>query len=149
MPRAGNPRRPGSTVIPPGWSEHHRPVAEATMTAVVLIDGPPTEERVFDKATGTWSTPPRTVLFDDVPCRIQQQRQPNESTVGDQQVSTHDYLVPVPLYVEGLVTDGSHHLLVKTCEDPDLIGRRLTVTDVMRGSLAWERDLICIDHLEH
>ncbi|MFC0623232.1 DUF6093 family protein [Kribbella deserti] len=138
--------RPGTPVIPVGWSQYHRPVAELSMTARCTIDADGTGEPVWNNDTGTWDAPARVVLHTGVPCRIQQQRQPQEANASGQSVTTHDYLVPVP--AEILNVEVGHELRIDSCpDDPSLVGRRLVVTDVLRGSLAWERDLICVDRL--
>lgn len=137
---------PNPRVIPAGWSAHHQPVAVGTMTARCTIDRDGTGDPVWDEDTGTWTQPARVVLHTDVPCRIQQQKQPQVADVGQQQVSTHDYLVPVPITITD-VELGQQLLVTVNLDDPSLVGRRLEITDVQRGSLAWERDLVCIDHL--
>lgn len=137
---------PGSRVIDPRWSAHHRPVAVGTMTARCTIDRDGDGAPVWDDETGTWTKPDRVVLYTDMPCRVQQQKQPQEASTGGEEVTTHDYLVPVPVSVVGVKV--GHQVLVDACpDDLSLVGRRLTVTDVQRGSLVWERDLICIDWL--
>jgi hypothetical protein len=138
--------RPGSQVIPAGWSAHHQPVAEGTMTARCTIDragdGPP----VWNDDTGAYDPIPRVVLHADVPCRIQQWKQPLVADVGQQELTTHHYLIPVPVYITDVAV-GQQVLVTTNPDDPSLVGRRLDITDVQRGSLAWERDLVCLDHL--
>jgi hypothetical protein len=139
--------RPGSRVIPAGWVEHHRPVAEATFIGAKIRLRDPADDTVgeFDEDTGTRPVVKAAPYYDG-PCRVQQQKQPQVGTTGDQRVSTHDYLVAVPIAVTAVA--GGHIGEVYECAaDPTLIGRPLKVTDVMRGSLAWERDLIVIDQL--
>lgn len=137
--------RPNTRVIPAGWVEHHRPVIEATFTARIRLRNPADDEQgEFDEETGTRPVVHAAPYYDG-PCRIQQQKQPQVGSTGEQPVTTHDYLVPVPIEVNAEL--GHIGQVVECPADPTLVGRYLKVTDVMRGSLAWERDLICIDHL--
>lgn len=140
---------PGTRVIPVGWSAHHRPTVEGTWTATCLIDKAGTGPSVWNPVTHSTDPPPRIVLYDNLGCRVQQRTMPQQDALNaEQQVSTHEYLVVVDIKVAGLEIDGEHQVLIKTNpDDPDMAGRRLTVTDIQRGSLMWERDLVCIDNL--
>lgn len=135
---------PATKVIPDGWSEHHRPVANATMTGVADVTrsgGPGT----FDRATGTTTPAARIDVALAQPVRVQ--RMPARvipETVADQDVTAAHYLVTLPwpnatLLVDDLIT-------LTACEDPALVGPPLTVTDVMKGTLLFERDVLCIDN---
>ena len=137
--------RPGSHVIHPDWEQRHRLTATATMTALCVIDREdPDGTPVFDPVTGTTSRPRVTVYSG--PCRVQRRSvAESERQSGDQEVTTADYLVVIehdadPVQVADRVTIGDS-------SDPTLTGRALTVSAVMRGSLRWERDLICVDDL--
>lgn len=138
---------PRTRVIPVGWAKHHRPAAEGTMTARVRFRDPEQdEEGPFDNSTGT-----RPVVkadpYLDTWCRAQQQKQPQVATTGEQRVSTHDYLIAVPIAGTTVLAVGHVGVIYECPDDPSLVGREIKVTDVQRGSLMWERDLICIDHL--
>ena len=136
---------PGSKVIPSGWSAHHQPVAEGTMTGACTIRDPKaTVTGPFDPDTGTFPKAPAPPYYTGA-CRAQQQRQPQEATTGGEEITTHDYLVPVPASVTGVKL--GHVVKITAAVDASLVGRVLQVTDIQRGSEIWERDLICIDHL--
>lgn len=137
----------GSRVIPAGWVEHHRPVAEATFVGakIRLRDPAGDTQGEWDDDTGTYPTVKATPYFDG-PCRVQQQKQPQVGSTGQQRITSHDYLIAVPITVTTVAV--GHVGEVYECDaDPSLVGRPLKVTDVLRGSLAWERDLIAIDQL--
>lgn len=135
----------GSEVIPPGWSKHHQPVAEGTMTGACEITDPDaTVQGEFDNDTGTFPSTPAPPYYADR-CRAQQQKQPQVATTGAQQVSTHDYLVTVPASLTAVKL--GHLVKITAAEDASLTGRVLKVTDIQRGTEIWERDLICIDYL--
>ena len=137
--------RPNSRVIPAGWEARHRPVAEATMTVVIEFRNPADDVLgEFDEETGTRPVVKATPYYTG-PCRVQQQKQPQVGATGDQRISSHDYLVTIPADVTAVAV--GHVGVVTESSDASLVGRALKVTDVMRGSLIWERDLICIDNL--
>lgn len=142
---------PNSRVIPAGWQTYHRPVAEGTWTALCTIDAPGVGPGTWNPVTMQNDPPARIVLHTNVPCRVQQHTLPQAADVGTQQVSSHDYLVVVPVTITDVAVD---HCVTVTGSrdqmdpvDPSLIGRLLVITDVQRGSLLWERDLVAIDNL--
>ena len=141
----------GSRVIPVGWQAHHRPVVEGTWTALCTIDKAGEGQGEWNTETNEYDPPARVVLHTLVPCRVQQHTLPQASDVGTQKVSSHDYLVVVPIEIADVEVD--HEVTVTGSRDaqdpvdPSLIGRPLVITDVQRGSLMWERDLIAIDNL--
>lgn len=133
----------GSRVIHRDWEAHHRPVLETTWTATVTFrrfSGPP----VFDPETGSTSRP-KSVVYSG-PCRIQHHETTSAgSTVaGAEKITSHDYQVSGPVEMDLKVDDVG---TVDTCNDPTLVGRELTVTDIQRGSLLFQRDVICTDNL--
>jgi hypothetical protein len=128
-------------VIPKGWSEHHRPVPAGASTATVTV--------TRAAAGGTWDASTGTVTGGDSStihagtARIQALlRQPTSPDAAGQTISARDYLVVVnDITVDIRKGDRVH---VDTSEDPNLTGRDLTVDEVQRGSLVWERDLTCV-----
>ena len=87
---------PGWQVIPPRFAEHHRPTAEATMTATATIkrisDGPapyPAPDD-WDGSQTIWTGP----------ARVQELKREGNNTPAEQPTTFREYLVPVPL--EGL-----------------------------------------------
>lgn len=135
--------RPGSRVIPAGWEEHHRPVLATTRTATITfrrISGPP----VHDPATGS-TDQPRAVVFSG-PCRIQEHQLNVHSTVaGAELITTHTYHVSLSVEADLRQNDIG---TVDASDDPTFVGRELRVNDIQRGSLLFQRDVICIDDLE-
>jgi hypothetical protein len=138
--------RPGSQVIPAGWSAHHRPVAEKTFTARCTIDRAGTGAPVWNATTNAYDPPARVVLHTNLECRVQHWRKfAQVDTVGEQRVSTHEYLVQVPITVTDVELD--QQVRIDACEDASFVGKRIVVTDIHRGSLMWDRALLCIDNL--
>lgn len=136
--------RPGSTVIPAGWEEHHVPVVEATFTAKCKLRDPAGDTQTWNAATGTYSTV-KTAAYYDGPCRVQQSHQPQTAETAGQVESTHDYLLQIPKSVTAVAV--KHVAEIYAATDTTLNGRVLEVSDVMRGSLTWSRDLACLDRL--
>lgn len=140
---------PGSRVIPTGWEQHHRPVAEGTFTAICRIDKAGAGQGTWNPTTSTYDPPARILLHDNEPCRVQELKQPTVSEVGHQQVTAQHYQVSVRSAITDVEPD--HHVTVigglDPTLDPSLIGRPLVITTVQRGSVIWERDLLAIDNL--
>lgn len=139
-----------SRVIPAGWEAHHRPVAEATFTARCRITRTGAGQGTWNESRKQYDPPARVTVYETLPCRVQQLTLPNVYDTALQKVSTHDYRVSVPIAVAAVLIDdwieivGGDDTLDQTLLDPD---RHLVITDVQRGSLMWERDLIAIDNL--
>lgn len=134
-----------TVVIPAGWSEHHRPVVAGTMTAVcdVTRSG---GEGTFDRDTAETTPSARVNVALAQACRVQRlpARTPAEGT-GGQEVTTEHFLVVLPW--SGTEYQPDDLVTLTSCdEDPTLLTHPLTVITVERGSLLWERDLICIDN---
>jgi hypothetical protein len=134
----------GSRVIPADWEAHHRPVLETTWTATIT----------FRRFTGTSTHDPNTgstsrdsIVVYSGPVRIQHHETTSAGSViaGAQKVTIHDYQVSGPVEMDLQRDDFG---TVDTCNDPTFIGRELTVTDVQRGSLLFQRDVICTDDLQ-
>jgi Family of unknown function (DUF6093) len=134
---------PGSRVIPAGWQAHHRPVLATTRTATITFvrfSGPP----VHDPATGSTSRPTTVVYSGEF--RVQEhQVSAHETDAAAQQITTHAYQVSGAVEVDLRINDVG---TVDASDDPSLVGRRLLVTDIQRGSLLFERTFTCTDDLE-
>ncbi|NEA22580.1 DUF6093 family protein [Actinomadura bangladeshensis] len=111
-----------TTVFPPGWSQHHRPVASATMTGECTI------------------TRGATQLYDGA-CRVIADRSDVRNSIGDQQILAVRYLITVrydtnDVQVGDVVT-------VTVAVDGGLVGRTFVVKEIRYGTQQWERDLYC------
>jgi hypothetical protein len=143
MPRPATWRgRPGSAVIPDGWSAHHRPIPEGASTGrcrVVRTGG----DSTYDRATNTATTATATVVYPLGACRIQRKiTQSGERTTADALRAQTSYEVTLDHPATG-VQVGDRVDSITAGEDPDLTGRTLTVREVTRGTLAWSRILTC------
>lgn len=138
-------------VIPDQWVEHHRPVAEGTMTALCDVRNPAGKPPV--DAPDDWDgTMP---LHLNVPCRVQELRQPREGVQADQPQNVRRYLVTLPINKVDGIRAGENGSIVTNFRpqnssqafDPMLRDRILRVEDIQHGSLMWERDIVCADNL--
>lgn len=137
--RAPHPGRPGTPVIPEGWAAAHRPVAEKTMTATASIREPGGTPG-WDEEAEESTLVPHDPYFTG-PCRVQAlATQAGLAVVAEDPETVASYLITVPASVtateEQLVT-------VTDTGDPALEGKTLRIRQVVRGSLRFERDLIC------
>lgn len=155
MPRPTRAQgRPSTAVIPAGWSAGHRPVIAKTLTGTCEIRRPGGVAGAFDPDLGYAPVTPHAPHHAG-PCRVQVlPALEQERVTGGQDVTLVGYQVTVewdatvePPDDTSLVDQLVKVTAVDGNGDPSLVGRELTVRSVMRGSLAWERDLICTDNL--
>jgi hypothetical protein len=136
--------RPGSPVIPKAWEAQHAPVAVKTMTGGCTIRHPGTI-RIYDEATSQTRTTPNLPYYTGA-CRVQALAIGDSRVlVAEEQVTRRGYLIAVPADVAEAAVDDQ--VTITSSNDPSLTGKTLTITSVQRGSLRFERDLICLDDL--
>lgn len=130
-------------LIPKGWELHHRPILEGSFTAVCELRGP---QGAYDYETGGYE--PGELLSDNVPCRVQRQAEGRGGQPSGLPVDTRDLQITLPIdrVPELDITDDGPFLTVTGFKpghagDPQLIGKKLRVTNAQYGSLAWERVL--------
>lgn len=142
--------RPGTRVFPVRWGEQHQPVVDQTFTATIAWRLPGGTEGPFDKDALNKTVTPFPA-YATGPARVQvlPALQQDKVVDEDDQVTTVGYRVSVPVDATdyqvgnlGTVTD-----VEVGNGDPTLVGRVLTVVAIERGSLVFERDLICTDNL--
>jgi hypothetical protein len=135
--------RPGTPVIPVNWSEHHRPTVEKTMTATVTLQRP---SGVFttDEVAGR-SVPADPQVLWTGQSRIQRfsrRTSGTEPQVGGRFIGVEMYQVSLPADVpEPALND--QVVATVSGDDPQLVGKVLTVREIRLGSLIWSRDLMC------
>lgn len=150
MPRPRQAQgRPGTPVMPADWSAGHRPVVEAAFTASCEIRHPGGSSTSIDPVTGQTVRTPFPAHYAG-PCSVEiLHALEQEALTGDQQVTTLGYRVTITfdaapqLRVDDLVKITA----VDDNGDPTLVGQALKVQSFARGSLAWERDINCVDDL--
>jgi len=148
MPRPQHHRGSGRLpVIPTDWETTHQPVATATMTATcrILPGDANTAPPVWDDALGSPVRPAQPALYEG-PCRVQAMNQRVAiQRLGDTAARHMTYLVTI---ARGTQIPGGAIVEIATSSDPLLpAGHQLTVGEVTRGTLTFERDLMCVDDL--
>lgn len=132
---------PGWQVIPEGWAEAHRPVAEQTMQS------PATFHRITD-GPAPYPVPPgwtgSTLIWGGEPevrVRVQQKDQrAGDIVIADQPTTQRQFMVVCPV--------GGPKLLAGERGDVvHVLGRELRIIDIMAGTYEWELDLICVENL--
>lgn len=142
------------TVITEDWSAHHRPILAGTRTATVTLRRPGGTPGSFDPVTGTTPVTPFPPYFgslsDEPNARIQVLPANDQVRLaGQQEVSTLGYQVTLDHEVDGIqLEDILMVVAVDDNGDADLVDRGLIVQSIERGSLHWERRLLCTDNLE-
>ncbi len=119
-----------------------RRAAEALMTDRCRLEVPSLAEQTFDRSTLTTVDQPPTVLYDG-PCRVRPRDQQDRVVdFGDTPTTLQSYIVSVPMSVVGISIDTQVVLTASTL-DPDLLGQRMRVRLIGRGSQITARRLIC------
>lgn len=139
--------RPGTAVIPAAWAASHAPVVEGFMTeATVSLRKPGGTQGAFDPDTGTYAFVPFPPFATGVPARVQALTEisvPAADAAGES-VRVLGYRVSIPASTptadldEGILVD-----FTECAGDALLEGSSLHVTDIVRGTHRFERDLIC------
>lgn len=136
-------------MIPDGWQTTHGTVVAKTWTIGCTIRRPGgTKTGDLDQTTGTYDITANPPHFSGN-ARVQALSvEETARLVAEQELTSAGYRVVVALTADDVaVDDVVTFVTVPTDADQTLVNRQLTVRAVTRGSLAWERDLICIDHL--
>lgn len=134
---------PNTSVIPTGWDEHHRPVAEDAQTSTGWVrrhgDG------VWNDDTGETEFPDPVDIYgseaEPAAMRIVRDGVETVRDVGERQVVVRGYIVALPADAPEIhVRD---EVVIATASDPRFSDKKLWVHDVRYGSQVWERDLVC------
>lgn len=136
-----------TAVFPPDWQAHHAPVAEGRMTATCELHDPsqpPVD--VYDPETMQTTSTPAPAAWTG-PCAVQALAAGRTGMVdaAGETVTSPPYLVGLPVAAPTTVDEG---WVVKVTANPDdtgLVGRRLTVRQVVYGTQRFQRDLFCED----
>lgn len=130
-------------IIPDGWEEHHIPTASSAYTAEVQIRAQAEENYdpvlminvPIDQGALRWSGK----------ARVQQKNVTEKYVmVAGQRVAIREYLVAVPEALDDIEIGDR----VSVMHSKDGLQRELRVVSVLKGSLRWTRDLMCLDSME-
>lgn len=145
--------RPGTPVIPAAWSQAPRVVMAGTRTAQVALRHPGAATGDFDPATGTYPGAQNAAYWTGT-ARVQ--ASPvfggGAKDIAGEAVTEVAYLVAIDVTADdpaGALQVGDLVDVTALDDNGDLslVGRTLTVQSIARGSLAWERDLVCVDQI--
>ena len=119
-----------------------------TWTSRCTIRRPGGVKGAFDTETGTYPITQPAPHFAGK-ARVQVlNAQDRQTLIADEPVTTVGYRVVITVEATAVKVED---VVTITCldanGDPTLEGHELIVKAFARGSLAWERDLICIDNL--
>lgn len=144
---------PGTEVIPTKWSEAPRLIIEGTLSVEAGLCHPGGEKGPLDPVTGTYPVTPNEAYWAGQ-CRIQVAPVfgGGAKDAAGEPVTEVAYLIVISLDATDEDDDIRINDLLDLGDvdfngDTTLTGRTLTVHSIARGSLAWERDLVCVDHL--
>lgn len=130
-----------STVLPDGWSEHHRPSAEGFLTGTCRADRP---GQPVDWEPG--ADPPDNQngkVWGSLPCSVQILTGTASPTVvvdSVEVIASHRISVPlsaVSLQYKDFLT------ITDNPDDPLINGRQFTVLLVEKGTTNWTREYLC------
>jgi hypothetical protein len=133
-----------SRVIHQDWEAHHRPVLDTTRTATITFRRF-TGESTHDPATGSTSRDSVVVFSGQVRLQHHEIGTASATVAAAEQITTHRYQVSGPVEMDLMKDDVG---TVDTANDPTFVGREIRVRDIQRGSLLFERTVICVDNLE-
>lgn len=135
-------------VIPGDWEAHHIPTVDRTrQMASVLLSGPAEGEYryVYDPVTETSVLNVGSEIWSGMIRLQRMERGGGGQESGGQTVTTADYLAVLPEPVNAAVVGCYVRLGIGSDEQID--GTLMRVSDVLKGSLRWERDLILTENL--
>lgn len=140
---------PGGRLIHQRWAEHSRPTAASAMTATCTITRASTSAPTRDPNTGTVTPAAASTVATGLPCRVQPiTRLALTADVASQIVSLRGYYVGLPDDTPPVAINDVLTLTgVDGNGDPQLVGVRLRIKDVLYASLLWTRDVWCEDDL--
>ena len=134
-----------AVVIPDDWAASHAQVAAGFMTAAtVSLRKPGGTGSHFNAGTGRTETTPFPPFATNVPARIlaMTEGQVPPTDAVDDQIRILGYRVSIPRSHAEVDLLPNAIVTVLTCDgDPLLVGRELQVTDVVRGTHLFERDM--------
>lgn len=136
------PARGKLRVIPPGWSERHRPTAYGFLTGdcTAYTVAPP-----GDWTPGGGGNPTYDTKWGHVPCSAQfltQSSRPIAVADGVEVLATHRISVPI---ASTWLHYGDTIQILDNPDDPHLNGREFQVLVAESGTTNWTRDYLCQD----
>lgn len=102
----------------------------------------PDTQGPYDPVTNEHPVIPGALVYAG-PCRVRHMDNETQvARIAEQQVSVADYRVTVPADVAGVLVD--LRVKITASSDSDLVGQRLTVVGIGKGSVRIQRVILCI-----
>lgn len=135
-----------AVVLPDDWAAHHAQVAEGLMTqATISLRKPGSSGSHFDAGVGHTVSTPWAPFATDVPARVLALAASTNTALEDavdDQIRVVGYRVSIARSHAEADLLPNAIITVLSCDgDPLLEGRELEVSDVVRGTHLFERDL--------
>lgn len=137
-----------SHVIHPRWEQHHRPVSADALPAECVINRY-TSERAWNDVAGRSEYGPGMKVYPETGlgvCRLTRggtgSMPAGTVVVAGRATTLSDYTLVIPTCSD-LVQVNDIATVLRCDGDPDLVGKRLRIKNVLRGSYTWERLLSC------
>lgn len=143
MPRPRQAQgRPGTVVIPDGWSEAHAHVIDRTLASTIKI-GLASTEPVWNDGRGQSETVVVDPVFDGPASLMVVSDTARALTVVEEPIKSRVYDITLSLAQAGadLVAVG-HQVSVTACDDAGLEGKSLRVAAIERGTRRFSRVLL-------
>jgi hypothetical protein len=132
------------TAVPVDWEATHAPIVTAQwQTEATVALRKPGGTSAWDEALGRTKTVPFLPFVADVPAKISPITA-NDVNVVDERAWVLGYRVALPRDVAptpGQLDEGIE-VVVQTCSDPMLVGVTMRVSEVVRGTHRFERELV-------
>jgi hypothetical protein len=134
--------RPGSTLVDPQMLRRLRGVAVRSLTGAAVVTRPGTGEPTYDPDTGHATYPPEVHVFTG-PCRVQPANTGERTLMlADVETTVRRYAIHLPHVADVQLGDT---VTVTQAPDPELVGQRLHVVDVLPSTLPVLRVVTGID----
>lgn len=143
MPRIRQSQgRPGTPVIPKDWQAGHAAVVAKTLKAKVRI-GPPGGTTGWNEGRGQTETADAAAVYVGAASVMPVSDTNRILTVVEDPTSTRVYEVTLPLNEPGVDLVTSEHIVkVTACDDAQLVGKKLAIGGIERGSQRFSRVLL-------
>lgn len=121
--------------------EAGREAAEALMVDACSIVRPASGTQTYDPDTDTFTEPETSTVYTGS-CRVRLNQAGTEVSAGDDTLTQSGYIVSVPASTTTLVI-GDVVVISSAASDASLVGMRLRVASIERGTNVTARRLMC------
>lgn len=146
MPRTRQSQgRPGTPVVPAGWSTSHGAVIARALTAATVAIGPNGGTTAWNEGTGQTETTAAAAVYEGAASVMAVSDTARILTAVADPTSTRVYDVTLPLAGTGVDNIRPDHVITVTaCDDAQLVGKTLSISGIERGSARFSRVLLAV-----